>query len=58
MLIGDRDTAGNRQGAELVASKVSGATLRVIAGADHGLPVGWADEVAAASVGFIRAARR
>jgi pimeloyl-ACP methyl ester carboxylesterase len=58
VLIGDRDTAGNRQGAELVASKVSGATLRVIAGADHGLPVGWADEVAAASVGFIRAARR
>ena len=58
VLIGDRDTPGNRQGAELVAAKVPGATLRVIAGADHGLPVGWSDELTAASVGFIRAARR
>ena len=58
VLVGDRDTPGNRQGAELVAAKVPGAALRVIAGADHGLPIGWSDELTAASVGFIRAARR
>lgn len=58
VLIGDRDTPGNRQGAELVAAKVPGAALRVIAGADHGLPIGWSGEVTSAAVGFIRAARR
>lgn len=58
VLIGDRDTPGNRRGAELVAAKVPGAVLRVIAGADHGLPIGWSREVTSAAVGFIRAARR
>ena len=58
VVIGDRDTPGNRQGAELVAAKVPGATLRSIAGADHGLPLGWSDELNARAVGFIRAARR
>jgi 3-oxoadipate enol-lactonase len=58
VVVGDRDTPGNRQGAEMVASTVTGATLRVIAGADHGVPVGWSDELTAAAVGFIRAARR
>jgi 3-oxoadipate enol-lactonase len=58
VVIGDRDTPGNQQGAELVASKVAGATRRVIAGADHGVPVGWSDELISAAVGFMRAARR
>jgi 3-oxoadipate enol-lactonase len=58
VVIGDRDTPGNRKGAELVASKVAGATVRVIAGADHGLPLGWSDELISAAVGFMRAARR
>ena len=58
VLVGDHDTPGNRQGAELVAAKVPGAALRVIAGADHGLPIGWSGDVTSAAVGFIRAARR
>jgi pimeloyl-ACP methyl ester carboxylesterase len=58
VVIGDRDTPGNRQGAELIAAKVPGARLQVIAGADHGVPLGWSDELTAAAVGFIRAARR
>ena len=58
VLVGDRDTPGNQQGAKLVADRVPGAMLRVIAGADHGLPVGWSDELTAAAVAFIRAARR
>src|SRR4029079_18355481 len=43
VVIGDRDTPGNRKGAELAASSVRGATLRVVAGADHGLPLGWSE---------------
>ena len=39
-------------------AKVPGATLRTIAGADHGVPLGWSDELNASAVGFIRAARR
>jgi pimeloyl-ACP methyl ester carboxylesterase len=58
VVIGDRDTAGNRKGADLAVSSVRGATLRVIAGADHGVPLGWSDELTAAAVGFMRAARR
>jgi pimeloyl-ACP methyl ester carboxylesterase len=58
VVIGDRDTPGNRQGAELIAAKVPGARLHLIAGADHGVPLGWSDELTAAAVGFIRAARR
>src|SRR5262245_44776373 len=58
VVVGDRDTPGNQQGAELVASKVPGATKRVIAGADHGVPLGWSDELTSAAVGFMRAARR
>jgi len=58
VLIGDRDTPGNRQAAELLGQKIPGATLRVIAGADHALPLGWADEFNAAVIGFISAARR
>jgi 3-oxoadipate enol-lactonase len=58
VVIGDRDTPGNQQGAELVAAKVAGASKCVIAGADHGVPVGWSDELISAAVGFMRAARR
>ena len=58
VVIGDRDTPGNRKGAELAASSVRGATLRVVAGADHGLPLGWSEELTSAAVGFMRAARR
>jgi pimeloyl-ACP methyl ester carboxylesterase len=58
VVIGDRDTPGNRQGSELVAKQVPGATMRVIAGADHALPLGWAEEFNAAALAFISAARR
>lgn len=57
VLVGDRDTAGNRQAAELLAKRIPGATMRIIAGADHALPLGWADEFNAAVIGFISAAR-
>lgn len=58
VLIGDRDTPGNRQASDLVAKQIPGASMEVIAGADHALPIGWADQFNAAVIGFIAAARR
>lgn len=58
VLVGDRDTPGNRQASELLAKQIPGASVRVVAGADHGLPVGWPDEFNAAALGFIATARR
>jgi pimeloyl-ACP methyl ester carboxylesterase len=53
VLIGDRDTPDNRRAAELAAKEIRGATLRVIAGADHGLPLGWSAEFNEAVMEFL-----
>jgi pimeloyl-ACP methyl ester carboxylesterase len=58
VVVGDRDTPGNRQASDVLAKQIPGATLRVIAGADHGLPLGWADELNAEALRFLAAARR
>ena len=58
VVIGDQDTPGNRQASDLLAKQIPGATLKVVAGADHALPLGWSAEFNAAVIGFIAAARR
>jgi 3-oxoadipate enol-lactonase len=58
VVVGDKDTPGNRQASDVLAKQIPGATLRVVAGADHALPLGWADELNAAALGFLAAARR
>jgi pimeloyl-ACP methyl ester carboxylesterase len=57
-IVGDRDMPSIQQSAREVAKQVQGATLKVIAGADHALPLGWADEFNAAVIEFVSAARR
>ena len=57
-ILGDRDMASITQAAELIAKQVPGATVKIIPGADHALPLGWAQEFNAAAIGFIAAARR
>ena len=58
VVVGDRDTPGNRQASDVLAKQISGAKLKVIPGADHGLPLGWPDEFNAAVLEFLSAARR
>jgi pimeloyl-ACP methyl ester carboxylesterase len=58
VIYGDRDMPGIRQASELMLKQIPGATERVVAGADHALPIGWADQFNAAVMGFIAAARR
>ena len=58
VVVGDQDTPGNRQASDVLAKQIPGAALRVIAGADHALPLGWAEEFNAAALGFMAAARR
>jgi 3-oxoadipate enol-lactonase len=58
VIVGDKDTPGNQQASELLAKQIPGATLRVIAGADHAVPLGWSEEFNAAALSFISAARR
>jgi pimeloyl-ACP methyl ester carboxylesterase len=53
IVIGDRDTPGNRQASELLAKQIPGATLKVVAGADHALPLGWSGEFNDAALAFI-----
>ncbi|MGQ0733701.1 MAG: alpha/beta fold hydrolase [Acidobacteriota bacterium] len=53
VVVGERDTPGIRQASELLVARIPGATLRVVSGADHALPLGWADELNAAAVAFI-----
>jgi pimeloyl-ACP methyl ester carboxylesterase len=55
VLVGDADTPGNRKAAELLATGIPGASTEVIKGADHGLPIGWADEFNAAVIAFLSA---
>jgi 3-oxoadipate enol-lactonase len=57
-ILGDRDMPSIKRAAELIAKQVLGATVKIIPGADHALPLGWADEFNAAAIGFISAARR
>jgi pimeloyl-ACP methyl ester carboxylesterase len=42
-----------RQASELMAKQIPGATLQVIPGADHALPIGWAEEFNAAVTAFL-----
>jgi 3-oxoadipate enol-lactonase len=58
VIYGDRDMPGIRQASELMAKQIPGAALHVVPGADHALPIGWADQFNAAVMGFIAAARR
>lgn len=58
IVVGDRDTAGNRKASEVMAAGIPGAALRTIPGADHALPVAWPDELSAAAIGFISTTRR
>jgi 3-oxoadipate enol-lactonase len=55
VIVGDADTPGIRQGAALEARQIPGATMRIVKGADHGLPIGWADEFNDAVIAFLRA---
>jgi pimeloyl-ACP methyl ester carboxylesterase len=55
VVIGDKDTPGLRQVAELMAKQIPGATMKMVEGADHGLPIGWADQFNAVVMAFISA---
>ena len=57
-ILGDRDLPSIKMAAELITKQVAGATVKVIPGADHALPLGWPDQFNAAAIGFISAARR
>jgi 3-oxoadipate enol-lactonase len=58
VIIGDRDMPSIKQSAQLVTKEVKGAVLKVIPGADHALPLGWADEFNAAVLSFLSTASR
>jgi pimeloyl-ACP methyl ester carboxylesterase len=57
VVVGDADTPGNRQAADLLAKQIPGASIRIVNGADHALPIGWADQFNAAVIEFISARR-
>ena len=57
VIVGDADTPGIRQGADLEARQIPGATMRIVKGADHGLPIGWPDEFNDAVMAFLGAPR-
>ena len=58
VIVGDRDTPGNRHASDLLAKQIPGATLKVVAGADHALPLGWSREFNEAVLAFISTTRR
>ena len=58
VIVGDRDTAGNRQASDLLAQRIPGATFKLIGGADHAVPLGWPREFNDTVLAFISAARR
>jgi pimeloyl-ACP methyl ester carboxylesterase len=58
VVVGDRDTPGNRAASALLAKQIQGATLKIVSGADHALPLGWSREFNDAVLAFISAARR
>ena len=53
VIVGDSDSNGTRQGAELEAKQIPGAKLEIVTGADHGLPIGWANEFNQAVMSFL-----
>lgn len=58
VIVGDRDMPSIQQSAALAAKQIPGARLVVVPGADHALPLGWAEEFNAEVAGFLSAARR
>jgi pimeloyl-ACP methyl ester carboxylesterase len=58
VVVGDRDTPGNRKASDLLATQIPAATLRVVPGADHAVPLGWSDALNSATLGFLATARR
>ena len=58
VIVGDRDTAGNRQASDVLGKQIAGAKFVVVPGADHGLPLGWSRELNAAVLDFMAATRR
>lgn len=53
VVTGERDTPGNRSVSDRLASEIPGAQLVVIPGADHAIPLGWADELNARILAFL-----
>lgn len=58
VIVGDRDMPSIKQSAQLLTKEIKGAELKIVPGADHALPLGWADEFNAAVLGFLSTARR
>jgi ankyrin repeat protein/pimeloyl-ACP methyl ester carboxylesterase len=50
---GDRDTPGNRAIADALAKGIPDATLMVVPGADHAVPIGWATALNEAVLKFL-----
>lgn len=57
VVTGDRDTPGNRDVSARLAREIPGAQLVTIPGADHAIPLGWADELNRRIVNFLSAPR-
>jgi 3-oxoadipate enol-lactonase len=53
VVTGDRDTPGNRAASDSVATRIQGARLVVVPGADHAIPIGWAKELNEAVLSFL-----
>jgi len=53
IVIGGRDTEGNRQGSDLLAREIPGSKRVVISDADHAIPFGWAAELNASVLDFL-----
>jgi pimeloyl-ACP methyl ester carboxylesterase len=58
VIVGDKDTPGNRQASDLLSKQIPNAQLKVVAGADHALPLGWSAEFNSAVLAFLSTARR
>jgi pimeloyl-ACP methyl ester carboxylesterase len=52
---GERDTPGNRAASDAVAKGIPRATLVIIPGADHAIPIGWATDLNGAMLKFLAA---
>jgi pimeloyl-ACP methyl ester carboxylesterase len=54
VVVGDKDMASLQKAAEMMANTIPGATLRVIPGADHALPIGWSNQLNDAAMEFLK----